>query len=605
MTSEQEKTTGTETTEGYTAVVYFHGMGEQRRYEEVSRLVDALDAYAHHAFHGHGQAVGTLEQIRARLEPPRGEQKRDMSYVRVYHRPPGAKGPQDFCVYRFYEAYWAPITAGGHKAWAVFKWMLHQVLIPLQTLSSPWRARQRLRRAALHSLWERMREKGYGPFQAADFAKLLYAYNGFERPDSRRKHPEGRFPQFLAYLGELYANKPDTKVRLEKLALRWRRRYVGTELRNLLVLVSLVLALLLGLGGLFLGVTALLDAATGWLSANAAPGAEGILALLGKGAVYGQKNAWGVVVAILSFLGITGFLRNYMGDVQLWTTYEETDTKYAKRREILKLGADLLTHVLSDKHCERVVVVAHSLGTAVAVDSLLELGRHNRARHLEAPMLGPLEVEKLDHFVTMGSPVDKIHYFFESQAGKYHRYNRVVEEVRGDIGTVPFAKNRKPYIHWVNYWDQGDVISGALETPSNPQWAYLRVDNVQVRNFWFPDPGASHSGYFQHEGVIGDLFSMIFQRGWSFRLAPGSTQARDYEQLYVGPGKSQGVALFFQAIALLIPWLAGAGAAWKLFGLQEGVAAVLYSLAGGLAGALVLGWAVGKLRGHLMKLKTF
>ena len=121
-----------------------------------------------------------------------------------------------------------------------------------------------------------------------------------------------------------------------------------------------------------------------------------------------------------------------------------------------------MTHVLEDEACGRVIVVAHSLGTAVAMDTLLRLGRYNRARDRENPMEGPLPLEKLRCFVTMGSPIDKIHYFFESYRSSYHRYVRVVEALRGDISTAPFAKNRKPHIHWINVWDRGDAISGEV-----------------------------------------------------------------------------------------------------------------------------------------------
>lgn len=120
----------------YTAVVYFHGMGEQRRYEEVSRLADALDAYAYWQVRRLNRPLGSLEEIRARLETPRSGEGGYLGYVRVYHHPTGT-GRADLQPYRFYEAYWAPVTASERSAKEVFKWMLPQALIPLRTISSP------------------------------------------------------------------------------------------------------------------------------------------------------------------------------------------------------------------------------------------------------------------------------------------------------------------------------------------------------------------------------------------------------------------------------------------------------------------------------------
>lgn len=53
----------------YTAVVYFHGMGSQRRYEELSRLVHALDIYDH--LRPEDPGWGRLRFIRAVLEARR------------------------------------------------------------------------------------------------------------------------------------------------------------------------------------------------------------------------------------------------------------------------------------------------------------------------------------------------------------------------------------------------------------------------------------------------------------------------------------------------------------------------------------------------------
>ncbi len=59
----------------HTAVIYFHGMGDQKRYEEVSRLVDALDRYDYESenrgFRG----------IDADLELPNTDIGREVGYI--------------------------------------------------------------------------------------------------------------------------------------------------------------------------------------------------------------------------------------------------------------------------------------------------------------------------------------------------------------------------------------------------------------------------------------------------------------------------------------------------------------------------------------------
>ena len=171
-------------------------------------------------------------------------------------------------------------------------------------------------------------------------------------------------------------------------------------------------------------------------------------------------------------------------------------------------------------------------------------------------MSGPLPLENIVVFVTMGSPVDKIHYFFESYRSVYHRYIRVVEGIRGDITEIPFAKNRQPHIHWINFWDRADLVSGALETPAGPRLANLRVDNVQISSFAFPDPGASHPGYFQHRQVIAHLYDIIFKGTADFESAPKTAKdGPDYGAVFLPSGTGRPVTIVFQVMALLLPWM--------------------------------------------------
>ena len=62
----------------YTAVIYTHGMGSQRRFEETSRLVDSIDNYLSHSHRSEGQSKGYLTKIRPRLEQARDETNEDL-----------------------------------------------------------------------------------------------------------------------------------------------------------------------------------------------------------------------------------------------------------------------------------------------------------------------------------------------------------------------------------------------------------------------------------------------------------------------------------------------------------------------------------------------
>lgn len=578
---------------GYTAVVYFHGMGSQRRYEETSYLIDQIDRYLGSQERA-GTPLGQLRGIEACVEPlnPRlGEPTTaTVSYVKADLTV--AAPTTDNTRIRFYEVYWAPVMAEQKSAMGVLKWIFLQPLRPFKTLNSPWRERQRLRRAALGAMFEAERGTATAA-QLDDYTELLEAYDQFESPAQRRAFPAGHFEDFLQFIGERPAVTPEQAARRRALARRWRDAYRRDEIRNAVLLATMALALLLVAAWVPFLVLLLLECLLAW---------EPVASLLRQWELSFTANwqtAIGIVVFLAGALGITRFLTDYMGDVEAWATYEETDSKHMARSKVLDRSVEILTHVLEDKACTRVAVVAHSLGTSVAHDALLALRRRNLAYNPANAMIGAVDLRKLEHIVTMGSPIDKIEYFFESYVSNSHRYKRVVEKLRGDIGSEPFSDNHKPHIHWINFWDQGDPIGGALHSPASARGLRQRIDNVHVASYRFPDPAASHSGYFAHRTVIDCLFRVICQRAASFRTLkqPAPKQPYDYASVYLGPGEPTGTRMPLVWMALAAPWLVlvaslGLLLKWHALAFVAGLPAAT------LVVLLAIAWFAGRAAGH-------
>lgn len=538
---------------GYTAVVYVHGMGSQRRFEETSRLIDSIDGYLANSHHGDGKSLGLLTKIKPRIEPARDGTPETFTYIRtIFRSAPGESWAASKTV-RFYEVYWAAVMAGHRSPWGVLQWMLSQVTRPWTTLRSPWRERQRLRRAALMALLDVPARHPKG-VEERDFKTLTLLHDAFERPDALRDYPQGNTDDFLDFIAKKSPRRPETVKRLQSLARAWFSYYRAIELKNAFTLTSLLLTLLLlGCVAVLLSFL-LLQRFTDFASGFDFPGLDML-----------RPPTWGAALAmaasILSFLGLSKFLSDFMGDVEAWATYEETDEKHERRKKVIEKGVKSLTHVLGDPACERVAIVAHSLGTTIAHDTLLTIARLNRARNPQDPFRGPTPIGKIEHFITLGSPIDKIEYFFESYRSKSHRYRRVVEALRGDIGDAPFSRNRKPYIHWVNFWDDGDPVSGALHSPASATNFLPRIDNVHVGSLPFPKPAASHSAYFDNPDVVSELFGMIYHRQRSFQaLPPRPGQDRDWRSVYLGPAVDPpGGRRFWLGLAKVLPWAALAG----------------------------------------------
>lgn len=498
----------------YTAVVFFHGMGSQRRYGDMSDLVSRLDSWAKDEQGRSPLAIrprlrstwGGPDRAADRREPQRGEV---FIEVELPDAPPGADPPPRF---RFYEAYWAPITAGGAPMQDVLLWLIGQVRNPWRGLLAPWRQRPRYRVAVLYDLWERSpaRPRDLPTTEPRHLRLLLDAYAAFGAPAARDgSYPEGTFRQLRSFIRRSPTVPDADKAHCLSLADAWFRAYHQAELRAEGTLISLLLLFLTALLLLIAAAIGLITLIPGALaSPSALPGS--LLAL---------------VTIALTLLGGRAFLEDYMGDVMIWATYEETNQRFAQREAIMEIGRRTLRRVVEDPACQRVVVVAHSLGSSVAYEALLDLGRYNRAAHdLDAPpdraaaLCEPLRLDKLSHLITYGSPIDKILYFFQNERGAQYHYQRLIELIRQDITGLPFAGPAGPNLRWVNFWDERDLISGALQTPlplrpaaddQLPGLDRQGIVNVQVQN-----PGAllgdRHGRYLETDSVVQAIYAAIF-----------------------------------------------------------------------------------------------
>ena len=91
----------------YVALVYFHGIGQQRRYEEVSRLIDGLNRYAPETKDKNDISLNQEHVLQ--FEPTRPDLEESLGRPAVGYVPLLYKGKE----YSMYEAYYAYLFAGG------------------------------------------------------------------------------------------------------------------------------------------------------------------------------------------------------------------------------------------------------------------------------------------------------------------------------------------------------------------------------------------------------------------------------------------------------------------------------------------------------------
>lgn len=527
----------------YVAVIFVHGMGPQARHENVGQLMEALEE------HYDDPEFGVLRNVIARTEPSRTGDDQDVPFIQ-FDRFVGRRRVRPDkrwafkSRFRAYEAYWSPVTARGAHPLRVIAWGLRRLTRPAQVRAGTWRQFTRLRIARLHRLMEGV-EKASDPGQARGqnyiFASLLAHIQRFRGHEGRRHErkmgtaDKEAFEEFaVARLGSVWAE------RVRDLIRAWSGVNLPVEDLTRCVAAGLPLSIL-GLLLLLAAVAALHTLSwPEWLAAAIA----GILLL-------------GVLVAGSRFLAFT------FSDVYIWNNNRDHDREFRRRQEVLRRTQALFEHVVKDRACRRVVIVSHSLGSAITLEALSHMGRRNMARAREASVL---PIGKISHLFTLGSPIDKIFYFFQSDEAQTYRAGRLNDDLRGNLSQEPFFRDGEQRITWLNFWDPADPVSDPLYTPLGNQTNGARILsgdilNHSVQNSPGYSPETNHVGYLKNGSVIESIGSALFenqtQAPWPSALRDSKLSSALLRALQLGP-----VALLASApAAALVSPLAGAAVA--------------------------------------------
>lgn len=310
--------------EPYTAVIHFHGIGQQRHYESVSQLVEALHDWVHGNFRRGDtffvqRAFRGLWRLKVKREPARTEGGKKQGPERVVYvqaSAPPALGEKHNVRVRFYEAYWAPETVKGTTAAAVGWWLVKQAWRPLQLLLTRWGKYDRIRIADLAGMHQRLRLAGADAARLKAVESVAESYRAFA---DRQGNGVGGIGAFLRQLDP----------GLRPVALEWYTTFRGKQIVHLLTIILVLCAVGAAFGLVLLALAWLLRQAVG----------DPRLALWLPGIAEKLNPTWEnmltLIPVVLAALGINRFLRDHVGDVQQFVSYEETEVLYERRCRVL------------------------------------------------------------------------------------------------------------------------------------------------------------------------------------------------------------------------------------------------------------------------------
>lgn len=446
------------------AVIYVHGMGDQTRLCDPTTLLNNLETY--------WQKIDPLAPALTSTVQTQQSNPADPHYSMSVQLPNGSQ-------LDVHEVYWAP-KAPNVAATAVLSWMRKQLFVPFLRRHSKWGELSRLKLGVLGQAITT------GHTTSDNGRDLKRQYQNFVQ-----NHPHGTFFEYTCV-----APTPPQPA-----ADRWQGLTKSNDLTAIWVVMSMILATLVfalfvteavvGLAQFFQQEPLSKWAARYGLSYSNAVDVWYIYPLI----------AMSVVMTLAWVFGIRPFFSKFMGDVVQWATYQETDEGFKVRKAILDTSSDVFRYVLripgadgqknNNPPYDRVIVMAHSLGSVIAHDTLLALKRDH-----------PDELNRISDLITYGSPIDKFAYFFEGLQGLSPRYVKTVHQLRGEL----FKGRAKPLI-WQNFYEEGDPIGGTIHT-AGPSWdppgvvLTSKIHNIYTANANVALVGPNHTGYIGNKLVL-------------------------------------------------------------------------------------------------------
>jgi len=202
---------------------------------------------------------------------------------------------------------------------------------------------------------------------------------------------------------------------------------------------------------------------------------------------------------------LEGPLVDTFGDVALYSSSDKKSKYFEVRKKILNGAVEKLKFLLQSDMYENVILVGHSLGTVIAYDAL---ARINKEMNIDVGLRK--KATKIDGFVTFGSPLDKIAFFFADKINQENQPMRyaITSQLHGfkkvNIDTEELENGVEDYfehVKWLNFWSKMDPVSGHLDV-------YRDLKNIEMDfSKMTTNPIKTHSLYWESEDMYKHIIS--------------------------------------------------------------------------------------------------
>jgi hypothetical protein len=208
---------------------------------------------------------------------------------------------------------------------------------------------------------------------------------------------------------------------------------------------------------------------------------------------------WVIAVAVSYYVKL--FLVEYVGDVAIYIASHKLDRFYEARQAIKAESMRVMKAIYQHGKYKSHICVGHSLGSVVAYDTL------NRMLNESQVVKGLDVAKKTRALLTFGSPLDKTAFLFRAQS----EFSDVREAMAAAAQPLITDYDLRPI--WINISAPGDPISGDLDYYDDPKRepsATARrgaVFNMKDPEAWIPL--VAHTQYWTNSAFVNTLRSLI------------------------------------------------------------------------------------------------
>ncbi len=203
---------------------------------------------------------------------------------------------------------------------------------------------------------------------------------------------------------------------------------------------------------------------------------------------------------------------NIMADFLIYLNPDVRADYYAIRQKILK-GAveEVIAIIESNNDYKQIIIVAHSLGSAIAYDALNLI---NRDINIDKNI-----ANKISGLVTLGSPLDKVAFFLnEHPESKEFIRKQLLEQIHGFkkeesedqgypiISSFPPCLDEKK-IKWLNFYHMADMVSSKLDW-----YNFDEEDNRNILcNYRAKSISDAHTYYWKYPQMYEEIANTFFK----------------------------------------------------------------------------------------------